>query len=96
MFDTMDNIPQEWPARRRGGRRLAERISFQTARRRLVQFAKFAVVEALNSTKDYEEIVDEWLDQSSHCPSPLPVGEGVVDESKFLLPQFKRERESES
>lgn len=69
MFEPTDNEPMEWMRRVRG-RLVREMISEGRFKRQLREFAKFAVAQALNSTLDYDEIVEAWLAQAPSLPSP--------------------------
>lgn len=66
MFEPTDNIPESGslPMFRRGSLMLV-RVAWQIYRSRMIQFAKYVVIENLNSTASIEEIVDAWLNRKN-------------------------------
>ena len=63
MYDPMDHLPRSLLARKKGEvsvlRRLVQRAH---ARRELTRFAKYFLIEYLNSKRDVDDIVEDWLE----------------------------------
>lgn len=64
MFEPNDNIPEFWP-RKQKQNRLMEKRNFSMHRRNLVTFLKWSFIEYINSAKDLDEIVDDWIKQQA-------------------------------
>ena len=74
MFEPSDNIPQDWPARgKRNG--LREMLSMAQWRRRMVDFAKFVMVQAIqaDNTLDADDLLDAWLDLTFDKPKAAQI-----------------------
>ena len=60
MYDPMDHLEETWTRNRSGRSALRSRLSKSETRRKLILFAKYFMVQFLNSSKSVEEIVDEY------------------------------------
>ena len=66
MFDPTDHLWGEVAGRRRGGGLTVNRVAWRVFRWRLVQFAKFVLVEfdIVASSDMVEAAVDAWLERT--------------------------------